>query len=118
MALISEFEFEMKHIKGIENQVVHALSRSMQVIHLSSMSTCEIDLKERVKSEHEVNELFKTKKIHLEQQFTGLKYASYQLKSDVLLTCKGRLYIPTCDTLKNFILDELHKSTYVGHPGY
>jgi hypothetical protein len=47
-----------------------------------------------------------------------MKYAGYQLTSDVLITYKGRLYIPTCDTLKKFILDELHKRPYVGHPGY
>jgi hypothetical protein len=35
------------------------------------MSTCETDLKERVKSAQEVDEFFKTMKIHLEQELMG-----------------------------------------------
>jgi hypothetical protein len=35
-----------------------------------------------------------------------------------LLTYKRRFYIPDCDDLKRFILDELHKIPYFGHPGY
>jgi hypothetical protein len=38
--------------------------------------------------------------------------------NDGLLTYKGRLYIPNCDDLKRFIMDELHKIPYTGHPGY
>jgi hypothetical protein len=59
MDLISEFDFEIKHIKGKENRVVDALSRSMKVIHLETVSTYETDLKERVKSAQEVDEFFK-----------------------------------------------------------
>jgi hypothetical protein len=35
-----------------------------------------------------------------------------------LLTYRNRLYIPDCDDLKRFIMDELHKRPYIGHPGY
>jgi hypothetical protein len=49
MALLSEFDFEIKHIKGKENRVVSALSISMKTIHLAVVSTCEIDVKERIK---------------------------------------------------------------------
>ena len=35
-----------------------------------------------------------------------------------LLTYQRKLYIPDCDDLKRFILDELHKRPYSGHLGY
>jgi hypothetical protein len=35
-----------------------------------------------------------------------------------LLTYKNRLYIPDCDELKRFIMDELHKIPYTSRPGY
>jgi hypothetical protein len=50
LALLSEFDFEIKHIKGKENKVVDALSISMKVIHLVATNTYESYIKERVKS--------------------------------------------------------------------
>jgi hypothetical protein len=118
MALLGEFYFEIKHIKGKENRVVDALGRSMKVIHLVVVSTCESDIKERVRSAQEVDEFFKIVKACLEKEPIGMKYEGYQLLNDGLLTYKGRLYIPNCDDLKRFIMDELHKIPYIGHTGY
>jgi hypothetical protein len=53
MALLSEFDFEIKHIKGKENKVADALSRSMKTIHLAVVSTCETNVKERVRNAQE-----------------------------------------------------------------
>jgi hypothetical protein len=105
MALLSEFYFEIKHIKEKENRVVDALSQSMKVIHLSVVNTCETDVRERVKSAQETDAFFETVKSYLEQYPTGLKY-------------EGRLYIPNCDDFKRFMMDELQKIPYIGHHGY
>jgi hypothetical protein len=53
MAFLSEFDFEIKHIKGKENRVVDALSRSMKTIHLVKVSTWETDVKERIRNAQE-----------------------------------------------------------------
>jgi hypothetical protein len=45
MALLSEFDFEIKHVKGKENKVVDDLSRSMKTIHLAAVSTYEMNVK-------------------------------------------------------------------------
>jgi hypothetical protein len=47
-----------------------------------------------------------------------MKYEGYQMLEEGLLTYRNRLYIPNCDDLKRFIIDELHKRPYTGHPGY
>jgi hypothetical protein len=98
--------------------VVDALRRSMKVIHLEAVSTSEMDVKERVKSAQETNAFFKTVKSYLEKNPTWLKYEGYQLLNDGLLTYKGRLYIPNCDDLKRFIMDEVHKIPYTSNPSY
>jgi hypothetical protein len=118
MALLSEFDFEIKHIKGKENRVVDALSRSMKTIHLAMVSTCETDVKERVRNAQETDTFFQTVTSYLQQEPTGIKYGGYQMMEGGLLTYRSRLYIPYCDDLKRFILDELHKRPYSGHPGY
>jgi hypothetical protein len=48
MALISEFDFEIKHIKGKENRVADTLSGSVQTIHLATVSVCEYEIKQSI----------------------------------------------------------------------
>jgi hypothetical protein len=111
MDLLREFDFEIKNIKGKENRVVDALSRSMKVVHLATISASESDIKERVKSAQETYAFFNTVTSYLKKEPTGMKYEGYQMFNDVLLNYKGRLYILNCDDLKRFIMDELHKMT-------
>ena len=118
MALLSEFNFEIKHIKGKENKVVDALSRSMKTIHLAAVSTYETNFKERVRNAQETYMFFQTVTLYLEQEPTGINYEGYQMIDGGLLTYKNRLYIPYCDDLNRFIMDELHKRPYTSHPGY
>jgi hypothetical protein len=50
MDLLSEFDVEIKHIKGKENRVVDALRKSVKMIHLIAVSTYEMNVRERVKN--------------------------------------------------------------------
>jgi hypothetical protein len=118
MALLSEFDFEIKHIKGKGNKVVDSLSRSMKTIHLAVVSTSETDVKERVKNAQETDTFFQTVTSYLEQEPIGIKYEGYQMIYGGMLTYRNILYIPECDDLKRFIRDELHKRPYTCHPGY
>ena len=74
MALLSEFDFEIKHVKGKENKVVDALSRSMKTIHLAMVRTCKTNVKERVNNAQETDTFFQTVTSYLEQEPTGIKY--------------------------------------------
>jgi hypothetical protein len=56
--------------------------------------------------------------LYLQQEPTGVKYEGYQMTKGGLLTYRDRMYIPNRDDLKRFIMDELHKRPYTGHPGY
>jgi hypothetical protein len=118
MALLSEFDFEIKHVKGKENKVADALSRSMKTIHLETVSTCETNVKERVRNAQETNTFFQTMTSYLEQEPTRIKYEGYHMIDGGLLTYRNRLHILDCDDLKRFIMDEPHKIPYTGHSGY
>ena len=118
MALLRKFDFEIKHIKGKENTVVDALSKSTKTIHLAAVSTCETNVKNRVRNAQETDPFIQTVTLYLQQEPAGVKYEGYQMTEGGLLTYKDRLYIPNCDDLKRFIMDEIHKRPYTGHPGY
>jgi hypothetical protein len=75
--LLSEFDFEIKHIKGKENKVVDSLSKSMKTIHLVAVSSCETDVKERVRNAQEIDTFFQTVTSYVEQEPTGMKYEGY-----------------------------------------
>jgi hypothetical protein len=85
MALLSEFDFEIKHIKGKENRVVDALSRSVKMIHLEAVRTYETDVRERVNNAQETDAFFKIVTSCLKQDPTGLKYEGYQMLDQGLL---------------------------------
>jgi hypothetical protein len=74
MALLSNFDFEIKHIKGKENRVVDALSRSMKTIHLAVVCTCKMDVKEIVRNAQEIDTFFQTVTSYLQQEPIGIKY--------------------------------------------
>jgi hypothetical protein len=58
VALLREFDFEIKHIKGKENRVADALGRSMKTIHLAVVNTCETDVEERVRNAQNTDTFF------------------------------------------------------------
>jgi hypothetical protein len=78
MVLISEFDFEIKHIKGKENKVVDALSQSVQTIHLATTSVGESDIKQRIKTLLQEDEFFNQVKEGLQQEPRERKYEGYQ----------------------------------------
>ena len=49
MAFLSEFDFEVKHIKGKENRVADALSRRTHEVYEITVSQLESDLVNRIK---------------------------------------------------------------------
>jgi hypothetical protein len=45
---MSEYDFEIKHIKGNENHVVDALNRRAHEMHILSIGVFNTDLKDRI----------------------------------------------------------------------
>eukprot|EP00253_Pinus_taeda_P005955 PITA_05955 len=48
LAIISEFNFEIKYIKGKENRVIDALSRQVQVNHIAATSSYGTNLQDHI----------------------------------------------------------------------
>ena len=48
LEFLSEYDFDIKHIKGKENKVVDALSRRVHELHVIEISMYQSDLKHRI----------------------------------------------------------------------
>jgi hypothetical protein len=48
LEFLSEYEFEIRHIKGKENQVVDALSRRAHEVHVAAIIMYRIDMKDKI----------------------------------------------------------------------
>jgi hypothetical protein len=94
LEFLSEYEFDIKHIKGKENKVVDALTRRVHELHATTISMYQSDLKDRfieaAKSDLQYMELV-TK---LQQGKMQQKVEDYELGIDGILLYKNKVYVP------------------------
>jgi hypothetical protein len=48
MEFLSEYNFDIKHIKGKENKVVDALNKRVHKMHATTISMYKTDLKDKI----------------------------------------------------------------------
>jgi hypothetical protein len=118
LAFLSEFDFEVRHIKGKENKVVDALSRRTNGLFEISIGGTERDIEQRIISTSGNDEKYIKTIAYLQGNAENLDITDLSLDRNGLLRFKNRLYIPDSTELKLTILDEVHKNPYSSHPGY
>ena len=91
MEFLSEFNFEIKHVKGKENMLANVLSRRM---HLLIVILCKSDLKGRILKDSSKDEVFLQIEEVVQERNNDGKYVDYKLDEGECLVDKGRLYIP------------------------
>ena len=100
LAFLSEYDFEIQHIKGKENKFIDALSRNARMNFVAVISTYIIDLDEHLKVGLEQDEIYqnlqaKTKENPIESLSKG-----YSLNSKEFLLYKDRMYVPNVPKVK------------------
>jgi hypothetical protein len=118
LEFLSEYEFDIKHIKGKENNVVDALSRRVHELHATTISMYQSDLKHRILEAAKLDLQYKELVEKLQQGNLQQKIEEYKLDNDEIIMYRGRNYVPNSHELKKMILREIHNVPYVGHPGY
>ena len=99
LAFLSEYDFEIKHIKGKENKMADALSRN-SIPHCSAaFSSYKTNLKHLIKEAAKNDEEYLKIKEQLETDDKG-SYSAYSISSEDLLVYKNRLYIPDSKEVK------------------
>ena len=118
LEFLCEIDFEIKHLKGKENKVIHTLSRKVHEMHVTSLSTFQPDLRQHIINHIVEDEVYMQIKDKLQQQNLEKKCEGYQLEGDEILTYKNIIYIPNVADLRRIDMDEIHQALYSGHPGY
>jgi hypothetical protein len=116
LAFLSEFEFEIIHIKGKENKVADALSYRIHGLFEINISKAESDLEQRMKMVGINDENYTKMMVELQNSSTNSDEQDISIEKEGLLRDKNGLYIPDSAELKLTILDEVHKKPYSGHP--
>jgi hypothetical protein len=113
LAFLSEYDFEIKHIKGKENKIVDALNRKLNAVYSSNMQT---DLKQKIKSTTENDEIYKNLQEKLQNNDSSEEESKFRCNQDGLVLYKDIIYIPNNADLKILILVEVHKKPYFRSP--
>ena len=118
LAFLSEYDFEIQHIKGKDNKVADALSRNAKLNFTVAISTYKTDLEEQLEAEIEQDENYRKLQAKLKENLIESLIIGYNLNEKGLLLYKDRLYVPNVPKIKLLILNEVHKTPYSGHLGY
>jgi len=105
LAFLSEYEFEIKHIKGKENKVTDALIRHANLIYTAACSSYVSDFEGRIKSSIEKDEKYKDLMQKVLENSTENRNDRFRLSKNGLLMCKNNLYVPNSAELKTIIMD-------------
>ena len=115
---MSEYDFDIKHIKGKENKVVDALSRRVHLMHAMVIIMHRSDLKRIILDVVVTDQHYLQVKEILQQENVQQKIKEYEMKEDGLLMHKNRIYVPSSGELRNLVLKEMHNVPYARHPSY
>jgi hypothetical protein len=100
LEFLSEYDFDIKNIKGKENKVVDALDKRVHKMHATTISMYKTDLKDKIlvatkSDQHYVQTIEK-----LQQGNSQQKFKDYDLSEDGILVYMGRVYVPNFQELK------------------
>ena len=118
LAFLSEYDFEIQHIKWKENKVADALSRNARLNFTTAISIYTTDLEEKLEAGIEQDKNYRKLQEKVKDNLIECLSTGYILNGKGLLPYKDRLYVPNVPKIKLLILNEIHKTPYSGHLGY
>ena len=118
LAFLSEYDFEIQHIKGKEHKFDDALNINARLNFMAAINTYKIDLEYQLEEGIKFDENYQKLQAKVAENLIESLSTGYSLNEKGLILYKNRLYIPNVPKIKLLILNEIHKTPYLGHPGY
>jgi ribosomal protein S1 len=94
LEFLSEYDFDIKHIKGKENKVDDALNKRVHELHATTRIMYQFDLKYRILEDAKSNFQYKELVEKLQQGIWQQKNEDYKLGNDEILMYRRRIYVP------------------------
>ena len=91
LAFLSEYDFEIQHIKGKENKVADALSRNVRLNFMETISTYKTDLEDRLKGV-KLDENYRKLQAKVVENVTESLKTGYSLNEKGLILYKNSVY--------------------------
>jgi hypothetical protein len=101
LEFLSKYDFEIKHIKGKENQVANALKKRSHEVHVVVIRMYRTYLKDQIIAAANLDQQYVKIRETLQQGKFQQKLNSYELKEDGILMYKGKVYVLNSNELKN-----------------
>ena len=117
LAFLNEFDLEVRHVKGKENKVENALSRRTHGISGLILSQPKSDLLDKVKAASTQDTNYNKLLSKIQNNEINLDGAAFKVHQKGFIWFKDRFYIPNNLKINLFILNEMHKPPFAGHPG-
>jgi hypothetical protein len=115
LEFLSEYDFEIKHIKGKQNQVVDEFRMRSYQRHIAAINIHMMDLNDHIIATSNSDQRYLKIKETLQQYNFQHKFNFYELKEDGILMYKRKSYVLNSNKLKNAVIKEMHNVPYVGH---
>jgi hypothetical protein len=118
LEFLSEYDFDINHIKGKENKVVDALIRRVHELHATTISMYQTDIKRKILEAANEDLQYRDLVSKIQQGKMPQKVDNYNLGIDGILLHTNIIFVPNVQDLKHMILHEIHNVPYAGHHGY
>jgi hypothetical protein len=118
LEFMSEYEFEIKHIKDKVNQVVDTLNRRAYDMRIVAIIMYITDTKDKIIVATNSDQQYLKIKETLQQGNLQQKIKYYESQEDGILRYREKIYVPNSSQLKNTLPREMHNVLFVGNPGY
>jgi hypothetical protein len=93
LEFLSKYDFEIKKIKGKENQVADEINGRAHEVHVVSITMYNINVKYKIIVAKNSDQQYVNIKEKLQQGNFQQKFNYYELKEDGILKYKGKVYV-------------------------
>jgi hypothetical protein len=118
LEFLYEYDFDIKHIKGKENNVANSFNRRVHELNDTTISMYQMDLKVKIYETTKVDLRYMELVTKFQQGKMKQKDEDYELGIDGIILYKNKVYVPNYPKLRSEILKEMQNVPYAGHPRY